>query len=298
MTDRDLKVLESYLGALDRSLAKLSTSDRAEIITEIKGHVLDAMERESDRTLDSVLSSLGEPEAVANKYLLERGLSPGRASKTPVVKWVTIGFLGTFAMGIVLLIVLLTFFSPLIDVDEKAGRVRILGGLIKVDGDVSESSTISFGDGGQIVESEYTISNDKAFRLVFSDGKVKIKNSDNAQITWRCELSDYVKPSEREEAGLFELDLSQSGGANCDVFIPALSNFEIQGSSGKIEMDDPKNETNIVLMNGKVELDLEDQKDYEFDLRLARGVTKGFPPSVPGGLKIIVNLSNGVIEAD
>src|SRR6187549_1830430 len=90
--------LESYLTSLERVLRPFPVSDRAEIITEIKSHVLSALERDPQARLDSVLSALGEPETVANRYLLERGLKPTKTSISPIVKWLIIGFLGTFAM--------------------------------------------------------------------------------------------------------------------------------------------------------------------------------------------------------
>lgn len=297
MNDRDSKVLESYLGALDKALAKLSTSDRAEIITEIKGHVLDTLEREPTRSLDNVLASLGEPEAVANKYLIERGMSPGRASKTPVVKWLTIGFLGTLAMLIAFIIIAVAFFSPLIEVDEQAGRVRILGGLIKVnDSKVSISAKTS--ESYNVTKSELSLTPEMKFKLIFTNGKIDLESSEGNTIAWTCELEDHNEPKISEENGYLTLDLTAANGADCDITLPIIAGVEIEGTNGKVDFDYPNADTTIVLSNGKVEFELAAEQAYEHDVKVGMGVTKGFPASVVGGIKLKVDVGNGMVSAD
>jgi len=83
--------LEGYLSLLDKTLGPISISERAEIVTEIKSHVLEAQQRDPSLSLEAILSSLGEPEQVANKYLLERGLKPSKPSTRPFVKWLVAG---------------------------------------------------------------------------------------------------------------------------------------------------------------------------------------------------------------
>lgn len=124
--------LEKYLYRLDKSLGSISVSEKAEIITEIKSHVLEALSREPVQTIDSVLSSLGEPEQVASKYLLEKGLKPNKAPFHPILKWIIIGFLGT-------LIILTLFFSvviwklhPTLTMNDNIGYLDLMDGTLKV----------------------------------------------------------------------------------------------------------------------------------------------------------------------
>lgn len=126
--------LEAYLTALDRALKSISVGDRADIIAEIKSHILDAKEKNPEQSIESILTSIGEPETVANRYLIERGLKPGKASRSPIVKWLTIGFLGTFGIFVVFVISILWFFSPILKIDEEQNRVEILGGMIDING--------------------------------------------------------------------------------------------------------------------------------------------------------------------
>src|SRR5689334_74559 len=115
--------LEAYLNALDKSLVQIPVSDRAEIIMEIKSHILDSQAKAPDISLTSILDSLGEPETVANHYLLERGLKVSKPPKTPMVKWLTIGFLGTLSILIIFLLLLVWKFTPIISVDDENDRV-------------------------------------------------------------------------------------------------------------------------------------------------------------------------------
>ena len=88
--------LENYLLQLDKCLSQIAISERAEIISEIKSHVEDAMENNPERNMSEILGGFGEPEIAANRYLTERGLKPHKAPKRPILKWLTVGFLGTF----------------------------------------------------------------------------------------------------------------------------------------------------------------------------------------------------------
>lgn len=281
MNDRDNKVLESYLNTLDRSLMKLSTSDRAEIIIEIKGHVLDAMEREDGRSLDSVLSSLGEPESVANKYLLERGMNPGQASKTPIVKWLTIGFLGTvgmFTFVIVLALVFIFFFDKDNGSDSK--------------------SKFEFSSSSHDAKSIISMTPDMKFKLIFNNGKIDIENTESGTVSWECKLEASKEPVVTNVDGLLTLDLSESKGVKCDIQLPMISAFELEGVNGKVDYDSPRVDSSIMLSNGKLDFDLVDGMDYDHEIKVGAGIVKGFPDSIAGGTRLRVNLGNGVVEAD
>lgn len=139
--------LETYLNRLDKALGQVPVSDRAEIVTEIKGHVVEAQSRDPGKTVDSILASLGEPEGVANKYLMERGLKPGRAPRGNMAKWLTIGFLGTLGMVVLFVTIVLWRFTPIISVDETKGEVKILGGAIHIRANDDNVSLKTIGGG-------------------------------------------------------------------------------------------------------------------------------------------------------
>jgi len=69
--------IEAFLGRLDKALGPVAPSERADIISEIKSHILDAQAKNPKRSIASIIDSFGEPETVANRYLSEKGLKPG-----------------------------------------------------------------------------------------------------------------------------------------------------------------------------------------------------------------------------
>lgn len=307
MNERDQKVLESYLNTLDKSLSQLSTSDRAEIITEIKGHVLDTLEREDQRTVDNVLASLGEAETVANKYLMERGLSLGKPSKTPVVKWLTIGFLGTVAMCLLFAALTMVFFSPLIEIDDSAGRIRILGGLIDISDsktkvEMSRSSHTSLS--GSIDTSAgasqkiMTMTPEMKFRLIFSNGKIEISNSNSETLSWDCKLDESVEPLVTNSDGLITLDMSQTKGAKCEVSVPPMKELSVEGINGKIDYIYPRVDSSIKLTSGKIDIEFDDNVQYNHQIHVLKGMMTGLPETNADGIKFNIDLVNGVVEGN
>src|SRR5579872_5508182 len=124
--------LEAYLSALEKALGQIPVSDRADIIIEIKSHVLDAQQRNPAYDLDAILSSIGDADSVAKRYLQERGLQPTKPSSSSSmtwlatsIKWLVVGLLGIFAIFVIAVAVLIWRFTPLISVDEKTNHVSI-----------------------------------------------------------------------------------------------------------------------------------------------------------------------------
>src|SRR5215217_1399531 len=97
----DEQKLEQYLSRMESVLKTFPTSDRAEVILEIKSHVYSALESDPNQTMVGILNALGEPEVVANRYLMERGLKPTRPPISPIVKWLVFGFLGTLGLMLI-----------------------------------------------------------------------------------------------------------------------------------------------------------------------------------------------------
>lgn len=79
--------LESYLSELDKYLAQIPVSDRADIIIEIKSHVMDAQAKKPSQDITAILNSLGDPESVAKRYLQERGIQITLPAKSSSMMW-------------------------------------------------------------------------------------------------------------------------------------------------------------------------------------------------------------------
>jgi uncharacterized membrane protein len=126
--------LEDYLYSLDKALDGIAVSEKAEIITEIKSHVLSALEKDPLVDIELVLNSLGDPKQVASRYLLERGLKPYkyRIPFVPILKWLVIGFLGTLAIIILLGGFLIWKLHPSINFDKQIANIEMLNGAVKI----------------------------------------------------------------------------------------------------------------------------------------------------------------------
>lgn len=131
--------LEAYLSELDKYLRQIPVSDRADIIIEIKSHVLEAQSKNPIQEVEKILNSMGDPESVAKRYLQERGLQSSLPTKTSSmmwlpasIKWLVIGFLGFIAIIVIVVSLIIWRFTPLISVDEVNNRVSIGGGLIQI----------------------------------------------------------------------------------------------------------------------------------------------------------------------
>ena len=236
--------LESYLVKLDKSLGPIAISERADIVTEIRSHVLEAQRQDETQTIESILASLGEPEQVANRYLLERGLKPQKAPKHPIVKWLIIGFLGTLSICVFFVLIIIWKFTPIIKVDEEKGRVIILGGLIDVNekaGHVKVGS-ISVNDDSEDEQISGSVDIDikKApkIEVLFANGKMGFENSHNNQLVWKCHGANSENVMENEK-GLTRLNFKKVANVKCAVDIPKGIYLIVDGGNGKTDFEEP-----------------------------------------------------------
>jgi hypothetical protein len=284
--------LENYLSTLDRALSSLPVSDRAEIVTEIKSHVLSALERDPEQSLDSVLAALGEPEVVANRYLLERGMKPGKPPVSPVVKWIVIGFLGTMALGLAAVVALVMFLSPMIKVDGNKEKVSMLGGLVEVDGDNIHIGTklVTF-KGGYAASGK-----EKPLSLQFANGRMELANSKDGSFHWECKGTGILHGGHEPQVKEGALDLSDLDSARCSLEVPKAGAISVSGLNGKIDLNEPNFSATIDLTNGKVGIEPDEKARYRFDLAVTAGKIDSFDSSNNPEYQIRVHLLNGKIS--
>ncbi len=294
------KKLEEYLSKLEKSLGPVSVSEKAEIITEIKSHVVEAMERENTQDPRTVLAALGEPEQVASRYLLERGLKPQKPPKHPILKWMTVGFLGTVGMVMLFVLILLWKFTPLIKVDEQNDRVIILGGLIDVNGSedsvkvgsihVSDRHNSGFNGSMPLDPSQI-----KSLEIAFSHAKIDLGNSNEKQLIWDCvgiKSDNFIT----KKNTTIRVSLSESHQAKCTLKIPAAANVSVIGNNGKLYVEKPHFNMTVRMDNGKVNLSPDSEKKYKFSNSVVHGKMDDFDSSdAKGAINISVSIENGKI---
>lgn len=293
--------LETYLSSLERVLKPFPVGDRAEIVTEIKSHILDALARDPQTRLDTVLSALGEPEMVANRYLLERGLKPAKPPISPIVKWMVVGFLGTVAMLLIFVGFLLSRFHPLITIDEPNNKLTLLGGLIKLDGDKGTFKLEGpFGGFAAVFDGSSPLNPGQSAFVKFTNGKFDIRNSDENQFNWSCRGAGSAAPKQMitDNTGL-KLDLTTLVGADCELEIPENAKLIIEGANGKIELDNPRFSIGAKVTNGKIAIDPDESQEYIYDLSVTTGKIDKFVSSdKPNALAISIKINNGKISRE
>src|SRR5438045_3877490 len=94
--------VETYLRTLRRHLRGLGAEEANEIIEELRSHITD--KTAAGVTLDSILQSLGTPEALASRYVADLTLARAEVSRTPIgvldglFRWATLSGFGSFVL--------------------------------------------------------------------------------------------------------------------------------------------------------------------------------------------------------
>ena len=297
--------LESYLATLDKSLGSISISDRAEIITEIKSHVLAAQDRDPSQKLESILAALGEPEQVASKYLLDRGLKTAKPAKRPIVKWLVVGFLGSMFLFLAFVTVLIFKFSPLVQVSKDQQRVTLLGGLIDVDG---KGGTVRIGDipvsgHGKVISGARHIdpAQTNQINIPFNNGTFEFSNSTDDTFSWDCSLAT-DKPETNlavQKGKSIDFDLSESSGSKCEFKFPKNVSLKLVGNNMSAVIDRPFYNVDLKANNGKLSLTPDPSAHYQYDIKLLNGKMDSFESSeAKDAYHVSISMTNGKIRRD
>lgn len=268
--------LERYLSSLDRALAPLLVSERADILIEIKSHVSSALERDPQLSMDRVLAALGEPETVANRYLMERGKAPVKPPISPIVKWLVVGFLGTVAMVLFFVAFLAVKFSDKLDLD----------------------STMKGGSKGRY-EGTFAWKSGETRPLVIQtvNSKIDLETASGSDFAWNCKGIAGKEPTIREDEKAITLDFGGVSSVKCELKIPENAQLSMDILNGKLAVSEPRFHLNAKLGNGKVSIQPDHSRSYRYDLSVMSGKVDDFESSKDeSAYRISVNVSNGVIS--
>ncbi len=328
--EKTQKKINDYLKEIERHLEGISVSDRADILMELNSHISESLDR-SDEGVESILKALGEPAQVANRYLIARGIQPVKPSRKPLLGKIALGVFGLFAVGMIALFLLIRSFFPLLEINEEQGRVVILGGMIDVD---EKSGKVSLGKGlikvedadiqfqGQsfnikerinVVEfsGEYDPKDLTNLKFTATNGKVKLKQTQNAKISYKCELSaltneqlsieDYIYND--ENAVHFNFDQGILSGADCRMYVPQEMMADVKLSNGKIELAEFSKKVTAEVTNGKIKFKRGKDLEYAFNTWVRLGKVEGLPadqianPNKKNpGIEVSLKVQNGKIK--
>lgn len=306
MNSKELRV-EHYLLQLDRELGPLTVSQRAEIITEIKSHITGVLEKDPTRNIENILDSLGAPKAVAEPYLTSKGLKSVKPPRTGRwFKWLALGTVAFFAFIFIAGLSAIWYLSPLIQVDESSGRVRLLGGMI----DVNEKlGHIKFGgleindaikDGFEISgEEDLTHQDIQLIKIPFNTARLNIEPDPGKLMRWKCSASSNQSPKAELEAGVLSLNLDALNLAKCTIALPRGIATDFKGVNGQMQISAPSDAMNISLVNGKVNIRLDPSLIYDFQVKVKNGLQDFFPRSAKAdAIKMKVDVVNGLVKKE
>ncbi len=272
--ERNIK-LEQYLGKLDKGLGPIPVSEKAEIITEIKSHILDAQAKDNSKKLEDILAAIGEPEFVANRYLIERGLKPMKTPTHPIFKWLIIGFLGTFAIIVLFITVLVWKFTPIMKI--QGDKVSLLGGTIDVDNSETYfSRTVNIGKGVTFEEKVFDSSKVKSVNILNGSGDVKIKAIKSGDTVLRIGRKGHKCDFSAKLDSNGELQITTSDKHNCsftsiEASLPFKTNIKATAGSGNVNIDGILGSIKAQTGSGDIDIYIEPKTKSKLDLATGSG---------------------------
>ncbi len=308
-------ILEHYLSQLDRELQALPVGQRAEIITEIRSHILELDQKDPSVDIQKRLEDLGTPKAVAMRYLEQKGVKYW-APSTPRnwIKWIALATFGSVAFvvasALIATFMAIWYFSPIIEVDEKAGKVSFFGKAIQVSEANGNLKIGSFTVGGLDFDDDDSnhmsrgraeLKNQKVqlIKIPFITAKLEVNASQDGVFSWECKSRMGQNPQLDMQAGVMTLALDKLKFAKCELNIPAGTKAELSGINGSVKLDEPQSDIQVNVTNGKVKISPDSRREYDFDVNVLNGVQDDFASvRTPGALKVKVDVVNGAVRKE
>lgn len=300
--------LESYLTALERELVSLSTGERAEIILEIKSHVEEKLDSDSGASLEQVLADLGSPTEVAMRYMSDKGIeykaqsSDVASAIVGIFKWSVIGLLGSFGIVAILALVLVFSLSPIVQVDEEKGKVKILGGMIDISENDFDDINIDINKHKkpeiEIIRVIDDIATVEEIQVLALDGKLEIENNDANVIKIECQSSEQPENDIVTRAGAkYSIDLKVLESSNCEVELPSKVKLDLQMNSGVMRLDELKNPTNVSLNSGRIKWKPERNTNYSYKFEAVAAKIDSFESSsAENSYPVSMKINSGKIK--
>lgn len=285
--------LESYLTTLNEHLGAISVSDRSEIIMEIKSHVLDAIDKHPEKSIEDVLKDFGSAESIAQKYLDQRGIKVPQKTKSPFstfVKWALIASASLMILLSICLLLLIKSLTPFVEVNGD--KVSLMGGLIHVD-----DKNFRLGHTLYEIDGAYKTSNLKEVKITASNGRLELSQSPTDEVTWDCNVDSQEPVKPLAGGDRVELDLTKYKEMDCEVSIPTKIASSIIMGNGKINIDEPSAKLDVSLQNGAIEITPAQGVNYNYDLEVRLGMLDKFTSSdAKNAIPVKARLQNGKIQ--
>jgi hypothetical protein len=314
-------LLDQYLEDLDRALGPVSMSDRVELLSRIKDRA-----QRGGGNMTETLREIGDPYQVAQDFLQERGLRAVRKSSGAARSFFKV-LLTTFAILFLMTVAgagyLVWRFSPLVQVDEGTGRVKLLGGYIDLDGKEGQIRI-----GGSLINTDefdrsYTVSRSwdpgtQALEAIFTNGSLAVSQSVDRRLHIQCRMKGGQAPTPfSAHLGKAILNLGDTEGSKCEVQLPAGVGANVRGHNGKIileNLDAPVQaelaQGRIVLArpgaavsarveNGMIQLEPDPSRSYRYEAKVELGTQDPLESSTdPQAIPIQLAVKRGSLSVE
>lgn len=218
------------------------------------------------------------------------------------LKWFTVGCLGITGILALFVMFIIWRFTPLISVDNKEGKVQILGGMITVDegnfgfsGEQSNALWLDYETTN--VQGDYIpLDGEGNLQIFFDNIKADLKWREQRKIKWACKLRNNKQKSLLEKEGS-NLVLYLKTAKECEITIPQNLDLHLRSKNGQLTLHEPLNSYEIELNNGMVQISPAPKIPFHYEFSLRHGSQDAFDqnPMGPNIKKAMVTLRNGSI---
>jgi hypothetical protein len=193
----------------------------------------------------------------------------------------------------------------LISLDEKTDHLKLLGGMIDVNGQggqiqIGGKNFSSFGDNSKGVSGTQTVDPSRFSTILvpFANGKINLQKSKDSSVHWDCKFDGpHGSGQLMERSGLMVFDFGDRASVKCDIQLPKHLKTHLEGANGDIDIEHPQGDVEVNLTNGKVSMLSENDLNYHYDLHVKRGLVADFQSSNdPQAIKIKMEIVNGAIS--
>lgn len=281
--------LENWLSRFYAELEPLPLSERAELVTELKSHILEKQSANPEKSMDDILSEVGAPRHIAATYT--EGVDKEEPKfKKEDQKEEPRGrpFFNIRGDHVEL-------FGGAIEVDGQRGRIRI-GDFIDINSSEGKMKVgpwnfdIPRDDGeghqradesGEIPVQSIVNSN---LEILATSGKMKIEFYDGPSITWRHRGNPFSNETQvKHEEGRSVLDFRSRGGGKLTVKVPRQIKTSAKFDLGKLTIVRPTQEGQYTMHCGKLVFVYDDPSPVFVEARVSQGKCEPIPSALQKG---------------
>jgi hypothetical protein len=294
-----LQPLDRYLLQIEKLISHLPISVKTEVLTNIKKRIDGEKETFPDRGLPTIFKELGTKANLINEYLLNMGLPPIK-KKLSLGAWIFMTFIGCSLLMIIAGAVFISKITPLFEINEKTGRIILLGGMVDIDpsiGSVKIDShyNIDLGDQHSFKASIDKVTNIKEIDFNFKAGKIEVVGAKDGKVSWDCKLSKEMISGFTQSDSKINFDFTDFRGVQCLITIPENIKLNIEGEDGYLIFSKIKNKVEAELTNGRLVFHTINTERYNINANVSNGKVRNHRSNDDGGYAIKLNVDSGEI---